>query len=316
MAAAERLCLPTPWTPHVWFRGTSVFRSPSSGILRDMVEETFRSPLAADAHTGSVAIVTGGGTGIGRATARELARTGAAVAICGRRPEPLEQVRSELAEARREVLAMPCDVREPEQVSTFLDAVDDRFGRVDVLVHGAGGQFAAPLEDTSVKGMRAVQRLNVDAPWDLTQQVARRWMIPARKGFVAFIGFSPRRGVPSMVHSSMARSALETFAAGIALEWSRFGIRAVCVSCGLIMTEGLLGYGGPALVEEWARQVPMQRAGAAEEVASTIAFLASAGGGYVTGSTVVIDGGADAWGLAMPPPAAEPAVDPPAGPPG
>jgi citronellol/citronellal dehydrogenase len=138
--------------------------------------------------------------------------------------------------------------------------------------------------------------------------VAARWMIPGRRGFVAFLGFSPRRGVPSMVHSSIARSALETFAAGIALEWSRYGIRAVTVSCGLILSEGLTAYGGEGLVDEWAETVPMKRAGLAEEVASTIAFLASDGAGYITGTTIVVDGGADAWGLGEPPPDLEPPV--------
>ncbi len=268
-----------------------------------MVEQPFRSPLRDDANAGRVAIVTGGGTGIGRATARELSRTGASVAICGRRSEPLEAVRAELEEAGRDVLAAPCDVREPEQVDAFLDAVSGRWPAVDVLVNNAGGQFSAPLEQTSLKGMRAVHRLNVDAPWYLTQQVAARWMIPNRGGFVAFVGLSPRRGIPGMVHSSMARSALETFAAGIALEWSKYGIRAVCVSCGLIDTEGLAQYGGPDLVGELAAEVPAGRAGSADEVAATIAFLASAGGGYITGTTVVVDGGADAWGLAQRPPA-------------
>jgi citronellol/citronellal dehydrogenase len=262
-----------------------------------MVEE-FRSPLAADALAGKVAIVTGGGTGIGRATAREFVRIGASVAICGRRPEPLEAVADELGDA---CFWMPCDVREPEQVSGFLDAVGERFPRVDALVNNAGGQFAAPLEETSLKGMRAVHRLNVDAVWDATQQVARRWMIPQRSGFVAFLGFSPRRGIALMVHSSMARSALETFAAGIALEWSRFGIRAVCVAPGLIQTEGVLQYGGQEVVDEYAALVPMKRAGTAEEVAATIAFLASDGGGYITGTTVIVDGGADAWGTGHPP---------------
>ena len=116
--------------------------------------ETFRSPLATDANAGAVAVVTGGGTGIGRATARELARTGAAVAICGRRPEPLEAVRAELAAAGAEVLAVPCDVREPEQVAVLLDAVDTRFGAVDILVNNAGGQFAASAEDIALKGFR------------------------------------------------------------------------------------------------------------------------------------------------------------------
>jgi citronellol/citronellal dehydrogenase len=264
--------------------------------------ESGASPLAADAHAGTVAIVTGGGTGIGRATAREFVHTGGRVAICGRRPEPIAAVAEELGDA---CFAMPCDVREPEQVATFLDAIGERFERVDHLINNAGGQFPAPLEATPLKGMRAVHRLNVDATWEVTQRVAERWLIPQRSGFVAFVGFSPRRGIPLMIHSSMARSALETFAAGIALEWSRYKIRAVCVAAGLVETEGLLAYGGADLLEEYAGQVPMQRAGTAEEVARTIAFLASSGGGYITGTTVVVDGGADAWGLAEHPPALE-----------
>jgi citronellol/citronellal dehydrogenase len=267
-----------------------------------VTEERFRSPLADDANTGRTAIVSGGGTGIGHAVARELARTGARVAICGRRPEPLESVRSELGDR---CIAVPCDVREDDQVRTMLDEVDERLGAIDILVNNAGGQFAAALESISLKGLRAVHRLNVDAVWNVTQQVANRWMIPRRRGFVAFVGFSPRRGVPSMVHSSMARSALETFAAGIALEWSKFGIRSVCVACGLIDTEGVRRYGGQAVLDAWAAMVPLRRAGLAEEVAATIAFLASPGGGYITGTTVVVDGGADAWGMGTEPPRLE-----------
>jgi len=279
-------------------------RVPNCCILARMAGE-FRSPLIDDANAGRTAIVTGGGTGIGRATARELARTGARVAICGRRPEPIEETRAELEAAGREVLAMPCDVREPEQVEGFLDAVGERFGAVDVLVNNAGGQFEAPLESIALKGLRAVHRLNVDAPWHLTNRVAERWMIPNRSGFVCFIGFSPRRGVPQMAHSSAARAALENMASTIAIEWSRYGIRAVCIAAGLIQTEGMLQYGGQPLVDELATMVPMQRPGRPEEVAATIAFLASEGGGYVTGSTVTVDGGADAWGLAEPPPPVE-----------
>jgi citronellol/citronellal dehydrogenase len=263
----------------------------------------FRSPLASDALAGSLAIVTGGGTGIGAATARAIVGAGGAVAICGRRPEPLEAVATELGDA---CLARPCDIREPEEVSAFLDEVGDRYTRVDILVNNAGGQFAAKLEDTSPKGLRAVHRLNVDATWDVTTQVAHRWMIPQRSGFIAFLGFSPRRGIPSVVPSSMARSALETFAAGIALEWSRFGIRAVCVAPGVVQTEGTLQYGGQEVVDGFADLVPMRRAGTTEEVAATIAFLASVGGGYITGTTVVVDGGADVWGQGEPPPALEP----------
>jgi len=249
--------------------------------------------------------VTGGGTGIGRATALELGRTGARVAICGRRTEPIERVRAALVDSGSDVLASICDVREPEQVAAFLESVDARFGRVDVLVNNAGGQFAALAEDISLKGLRAVHRLNVDAVWHLTHEVATRWMIPQRGGCLFFLGFSPRRGIPMMAHSSMARSALEAMAASLSNEWSRFGIRAVCIAAGLIDTEGMQQYGGDEVVTASAAQVPMRRAGRPEEVAATIAFLASAGGGYVTGSTVLVDGGADAWGQGEAPPALE-----------
>ena len=249
----------------------------------------FRSPLAPDANAGKVALVTGGGTGIGRAVARELARTGAKVAICGRRPEPLEDVQSELGD---DCLAVPTDVREPEQVEALVDRTLERFGRVDILVNNAGGQFMAPAEEISLKGWRAVHRLAVDAVWDLTRLVAERSMIPNKEGAVVFIGFSPRRGMADMAHAAAARAAIENLAGSLALEWSEHGIRTVCVALGNIATEGLDGY-GPERVAEWEREVPLGRLGTPEEAASLIAFLVSPGGGYVTGTTVVMDGGLD-----------------------
>ena len=248
-----------------------------------------RSPLAPDANAGKVALVTGGGTGIGRAVARELARTGAKVAICGRRPEPLEDVQAELGD---DCLAVPTDVREPEQVEALVDRTLARFGRVDILVNNAGGQFLAPAEEISLKGWRAVHRLAVDAVWDLTRLVAERSMIPNKEGAVVFIGFSPRRGMADMAHAAAARAAIENLAGSLALEWSEHGIRTVCVALGNIATEGLDGY-GPERVAEWEQEVPLGRLGTPEEAASLIAFLVSPGGGYVTGTTVVMDGGLD-----------------------
>ena len=249
----------------------------------------FRSPLAPDANAGKVALVTGGGTGIGRATAVELARTGAKVVVCGRRAEPLEAVQAELGE---DCLAVPTDVREPEQVTALVDRALERFGRIDVLVNNAGGQFLAPAEEISLKGWRAVHRLAVDAVWDLTRTVAERSMIPNKDGVVVFIGFSPRRGMAEMAHAAAARAAIENLAGSLALEWSEHGIRTVCVALGNIATEGLDGY-GPERVAEWEREVPLGRLGTPEEAAALIAFLASPGGGYVTGTTVVMDGGLD-----------------------
>jgi NAD(P)-dependent dehydrogenase (short-subunit alcohol dehydrogenase family) len=249
----------------------------------------FRSPLAPDANEGKVALVTGGGTGIGRAVARELVRTGARVAICGRREEPLTAMQEELGEA---CLAVQADVREPAEMEGLVERTLERFGRIDILVNNAGGQFLAPAEEISLKGWRAVHRLNVDAVWDLTRTVAVRSMIPNQAGVAVFIGFSPRRGMAEMAHAAAARAAIENLAGSLALEWSEHGIRTVCVALGNIATEGLDGYGAER-VAEWEREVPLGRLGTPEEAAALIAFLVSPGGGYVTGTTVVMDGGLD-----------------------
>jgi citronellol/citronellal dehydrogenase len=258
----------------------------------------YRSPLRPDANAGRVALVSGGGTGIGRATALELAASGARVAVCGRRAEPLERV---VAELRGDALAVPADLREAEGVDRVVAATLERFGAIDVLVNNAGGQFTAPAEEISDGGWQAVERVTVDAVWSLTRTVATRAMIPARGGLLVFVGFSPLRGIPGFAHAAAGRAAIGNLASGLALEWSRYGIRSVCVAPGTIATEGLDGY-DEAAIEGWARAVPLGRLGRPEEVAAVIAFLASAGGAYVTGTTIAVDGGADAWGIGEPPP--------------
>jgi NAD(P)-dependent dehydrogenase (short-subunit alcohol dehydrogenase family) len=265
---------------------------------------TYRSPLRPDANAGRVALVSGGGTGIGRATALELAGSGARVAICGRREEPLARVAGEIEAAGGEALAIPADLREPEAAERVVGATLERFGTVDVLVNNAGGQFTAPAEDISDGGWRAVERATVDAVWSVTRTVATRAMIPGGGGLIVFVGFSPQRGIPGFAHAAAGRAAVANLASGLTLEWSRYGIRSVCVAPGTILTEGLEGY-DPAAVEGWRRTVPLGRLGRPEEVGAVIAFLASAGGAYVTGTTIVVDGGVDAWGMGEPPPPVE-----------
>jgi len=258
--------------------------------------------LRPDANAGKVALVTGGGTGIGRGTALALAGSGARVAICGRRGELLAGVRAEIAQLGGECLDVPCDIREPAQVEELVTTVLDRLGAIDVLVASAGGQFGAAAEEISGKGWRAVERLNLEGNWDLTSRVAKQSMIPGRGGLIVFVGFSPRRGIPNFAHACAMRAALENLASGLALEWSRYAIRSVCLSCGPIETEGLASY-GPDSLEESRRTVPLGRLGRPEEVGETVAFLASAGGAFITGTTILVDGGVDAWGLAERPPA-------------
>lgn len=261
--------------------------------------------LRADANAGKVALVTGGGTGIGRASARALAASGARVAIAGRRAELLATVRGEIEAEGGECVAMPCDIREPDEVEGLVGGVIDRWGAIDVLIANAGGQFGAPAEEISLKGWRAVERLNLEGNWELTSRVARESMIPRRGGFIAYMGFSPRRGIPGYAHACAMRAALENLASSLAIEWSRYGIRSVCLSCGPIDTEGLAGYGAEE-VEQSRRSVPLGRLGRPEEVGETVAFLASPSGAFITGTTIVVDGGTDAWGIAEPPPAPAP----------
>ena len=258
--------------------------------------------LRPDVHRGAVALVTGGGTGIGRAVALDLARCGADVVICGRRPEPLEKTAAEIEALGSRALAVPADIRDEAQVHRLVDRALDRFGRIDTLVNNAGGQFAAPAEQITSKGWRAVHRLAVDATWAVTREVAVRAMIPQRSGAIFFMAFSPRRGIASMVHASSARAALENLAAGLSLEWSRFGIRTICIAPGTIATEGMEENYPEEARAQWAAAVPLGRFGTAEEVSGVISFLASPAGSYVTGTTIVIDGGADAWGNGYPAP--------------
>ncbi len=261
--------------------------------------------LRPEANAGRVAVVTGGGTGIGRATALELAATGAAVVICGRREAPLHETARAIGRAGGECLIVPADLREPPEVDQVVRGALARFGHIDVLVNNAGGQFTAPAEQISDNGWRAVHRLDVDAVWSVTREVATRSMIPRREGLIVFIGFSPLRGLPGFAHAAAARAAVANLASGLALEWSRHNIRSVCVAPGTIASEGLEQYGEEA-VARWRRSIPLGRTGTPADVAGLIAFLASPAGAYITGTTIAVDGGADAWGLAEPPPHDEP----------
>jgi citronellol/citronellal dehydrogenase len=187
---------------------------------------------------GQVAIVSGGGSGLGRATALELAACGATVVVCGRRLEPLEETAARSGDGRIE--ANQCDIREQEQVESLVDGVLERYGHVDLLVNNAGGQYMTPAEDITPKGFRTVMTLNVEGTWLMTHAVATRAMIPeGRGGKIVNVTLSPHHGLPGMAHSSAARAAVENLTKVLSIEWSRFNIRLTALAAGHFDTETL-----------------------------------------------------------------------------
>ncbi len=252
-----------------------------------MASEVFREGLL----DGQAAIVSGAGSGIGRAIALELAALGAQVTICGRREEPL----AETAAMADRIEPVVCDVREEDQVSALVDTVLERHERIDLLVNNAGGQYLAPAEEITPKGFRTVMRLNVEGTWLMTHAVATRAMIPARGGKVVSITLSPHNGLPGMAHSSAARAAVENLMKVLSIEWARHQIKLNAIAPGQIATETLLTKYPRQLVDVMASTVPVQRLGSPEEIAWLVAYLASPAGDFVSGAVLTVDGARDNW---------------------
>jgi citronellol/citronellal dehydrogenase len=252
---------------------------------------------------GQVALLSGGGSGLGRETALELARCGARVVICGRRREPL--LETVALDSRGLIEAHVCDIREEDQVEGMVQATLDAHGQVDLLVNNAGGQFLAPAESITPKGFRTVIRLNVEGTWLLTHAVATKAMIPSGRGGKVFsVTLSPHNGMPGMAHSGAARAAVENLMRTLAVEWARFDIRLLALAAGQFATDTLLTKYPKAIVDRVAHTIPLGRLGTEQEFAWLIAYLASPAGDFFSGAVITMDGARDDWLGPWPPPQA------------
>jgi citronellol/citronellal dehydrogenase len=253
----------------------------------------------ADVLAGRAALVTGGGTNLGRQAAAELLACGAKVVIAGRRAEVLAEAAASLGEGCSWVSG---DIRERDDAERFVAAVLERHGRLDVLVNNAGGQYFVPAEAIGAKGWRAVMRLNVEGTMTMTEAAEAALKAAPGGATVVNVTVSPHHGMPAMAHTGAARAAVEALTVELAERWRADGVSVIAAAIGRFDTESLRKY--PEIVWQGAaRSVPLQRLGTMEEFAWLVGLLASPVGASLSGTTVTLDGAADNWWGAWPPPA-------------
>jgi citronellol/citronellal dehydrogenase len=302
-------------------------RNGVEGGIRPELGRSESAIFAPGMLAGTTALVTGGGTGLGKATALELARCGACVTIAGRREDVLAEAAAEIralvrggppggasgaddeggvaveggARVEAEVRTVVGDIREPGDARRMIGALLERDGRLDLLVNNAGGQFFSPAELIAAKGWRAVWRLNVEGMLNMAEAAHELAFAGGRGGRIVNVTLSPHHGMPGMAHSGAARATVEALTRELAERWAGDGVTCAAIAVGTFDTEVMVKY--PAAVRAgMSRSVPVQRLGTPPEHAWLVALLASPLGGAFSGSTVTLDGARDNWFGPWPPP--------------
>jgi citronellol/citronellal dehydrogenase len=245
-------------------------------------------------------IISGGGTGIGKAMAFLAMRLGGNVVLCGRTVAKLEDTQDAMEQlVGRRPMAVPMSIREPDQVEAMLDAVLDRYGKIDTLINNAGGQFPQNAIDFSRKGWLAVMDLNLNGTWWMMQETAKRWVQQGRGGNIVNIVATTERGMPQAAHTCAARSGVIYLSKTLSTEWAPHKIRVNCVAPGIVETEGFSVYPDEAL-KRFHLANPMQQRGDAWDVAEAAIYLAAPSGKFITGEVLTVDGGQNQWGVNWP----------------
>lgn len=255
---------------------------------------------------GQVAIVTGGGTGIGFGVSSLLASLGAHVVLASRKPEHLEPAVQQFREAGGKASAVAVDVRDADRVKAMVEQVAAEHGRIDLLVNNAAGNFYAPSESLTPNAWRSVVEIDLFGTFFCSQAVMPVMKAQGGGRIVSISMTLHYRGWPQMAHATAAKAGVDALTRTLAVEWAPYGIRVNAVAPGPIPTEGVRkAFTPPAdsgipdvfaaadqAMAKWARKaIPLQRWGTPRDIASMIAFLASPAGDWITGSVIVVDGG-------------------------
>ncbi len=252
----------------------------------------YRSVFRPGLFAGQAVLVTGGGSGIGRCTAHELAALGAHVVLIGRSADKLAAVCAEIEAAGGAAGNAVCDIRDEAAVQAVIQAVLAQYGRIDALVNNAGGQFPAPLKSMSLKGWEAVVKTNLTGGFLMARECMNQWMA-SHGGAIVNIVADMWGSMPGMGHSGAARAGMVSFTETAALEWAPFGVRVNAVAPGYVASSGMDSY-PPAmapLLRAAAQGVPLKRMANEAEVSAAIVFLLSEAASFITGSVLRVDGG-------------------------
>ncbi len=261
----------------------------------------FDSIFKADLFLGQTVIVTGGGSGIGRCTAHELAALGARVILVGRKPEKLQKVAAEIAEDGGVAHWQACDIRDEEAVKALVTQIILEHGPIHALVNNAGGQYPSPLASINQKGFETVLRTNLVGGFLMAREVFNQSMSKHGGAIVNMLA-DMWGGMPGMGHSGAARSGMDNFTKTAAFEWGYAGVRVNAVAPGWIASSGMDTYEGAfkAVIPTLREHVPLKRIGTESEVSAAIVFLLSPAAAFVSGSTLRIDGAASLGSRAWP----------------